>query len=312
MIATVTLNPSLDEWMQLPSLRVGCLNRASGFLRYPGGKGVNVSRVIHELGGKTVAFALAGGEDGLILRELMNRLSIRHEFVTILGCTRNNYKIRTTRPRALTEINTAGPRVSRGALRELQQRLLGHAASLRCAVLSGSLPPGVPPVIYQQWIRALRHRGVPIVLDASGDALRQGLIGRPWFIKPNREEAEELLHCRLQRLPQVVEAVQRLRRFGPDIVILSMGSAGALLACSAHEGVWLATPPAVTVDSVVGAGDSLVGGFLVGWAKGRSFLEAFRLGVACGAATAMTPGTELCHRTQVYRLLPRIRVRRLA
>ena len=103
MIATVTLNPSLDEWIQLPFLRVGRLNRAGGFLRYPGGKGINVSRVVHELGGKTVALALAGGQDGLILRHLMNELGIRHEFVEVPGSTRNNYKIRTMTPSALTE-----------------------------------------------------------------------------------------------------------------------------------------------------------------------------------------------------------------
>ena len=108
MIATMTLNPSLDGLMELPTRRPGRLNRAAGFARYPGGKGINVSRVVHELGGPTVAFALAGGEDGLILRELMNRLQIPHEFETLRGPTRNNYKIRTMRPQRLTEINTAG------------------------------------------------------------------------------------------------------------------------------------------------------------------------------------------------------------
>ena len=103
MIATVTLNPSLDEWMHLPSLRVGRLNRAAGFARYPGGKGLNVSRVIHELGGPTLAFALAGGKDGLVLRGLMRHLAIPHEFVTVAGSTRNNYKIQTAHPRVLTE-----------------------------------------------------------------------------------------------------------------------------------------------------------------------------------------------------------------
>ena len=313
MIATVTLNPSLDEWMELPSLRLGRLNRATGFVRYPGGKGINVSRVIHELGGRTVAFALAGGEDGLILRELMHRLSIPHEFVELRGSTRNNYKIMTALPRrVLTEINTSGPRVSSSTLRVLARRLFTRSPAPQCVVLSGSLPPGVPPTIYQRWIRALRRLSIPAVLDTSGAALRRGLLGRPWLIKPNRQEAEELLQRRLTGLSSVVRAAQQLARRGPALVILSLGREGALLASSAPAGVWVARSPAVSVDSAVGAGDSLVGGFLSAWARRQPLLEAFRLGVASGTATAMTPGTELCHRADVRRLLPRVTIWRVA
>lgn len=312
MIATVTLNPSLDEWLQLPTLRVGQLNRAVGFTRYAGGKGINVSRVIRELGGRTLALAIAGGEDGLILRELMRRLAIPHEFVAIRGLTRNNYKIRTTAPRVLTEINTEGPRVSAAALRQLQQRLLRRRRALKCVALSGSLPPGAPASIYAQWIRALRQRGIPAALDTSGAALRQGLAARPWFIKPNRAEAQELLQHRLERRSTLVNAARHLLQMGPSIVILSLGADGALMASSSPRGVWIARPPVVKVDSAVGAGDSLVGGFIIGWTRRQPLLEAFRLGVACGAASAMTQGTELCHAADVRRLLPRVRVRRLA
>ena len=180
MIATVTLNPSLDEWMALDEVRVGELNRAAGFARYPGGKGLNVSRVVHELGGPTVAFGLAGGEDGTILRQLMNRLGIRHRFGTVEGSTRNNYKIRTRRPRALTEINLPGPAVSPATLRGLKRELLAHRPRPVCVALSGSLPPGAASTTYRDWIRTLRRAGVPSVLDASGGALRQGLAARPW------------------------------------------------------------------------------------------------------------------------------------
>ena len=311
MIATVTLNPSLDEWVDLPTLRLGELNRSSGFIRYPGGKGINVSRVVRELGGRTHAVALAGGEDGAILRTALQRLSIPHEFVTISGSTRNNYKIRTERPRALTEINTAGPRVSSTAVRRLEHRLLTRRPRPRCVVLSGSLPPGASPSLYARWIRALRREGIPTVLDASGEPLRQGVRARPWLVKPNRQEAEELLRTRLTHLRHAVAAVQALLRLGPAIVILSMGRDGALMGCRSPSGIWLAHPPVVRVSSAVGAGDSLVGGFLVGWLRGAGFLEALRLGVACGAASAMTPGTELCHRADVRRVLPRVTIRRV-
>jgi 1-phosphofructokinase family hexose kinase len=312
MIATVTLNPSLDEWMELPSLRLGTLNRASGFARYPGGKGLNVSRVIRELGASTVAFGLAGGEDGTILLELMNRLSLRHVFVTVAGTTRNNYKIRTLRPRGLTEINMSGPEVSLATLRTLRRRLLTHRPRPSCIVLSGSVPPGVPASTYREWALTFRRLNIPCALDASGAALQQGLRARPWFVKPNRDEAEELLGRRLTGMRSVVKGVQELLRLGPAVAIISLGASGALMASAVPSGVWFARPPSVTVDSAVGAGDSLVGGFLTGWVQRRSLVEAFRLGVACGAATAMTPGTELCHRRDVQRLLPRVTLRRLA
>ncbi len=311
MIATVTLNPSLDEWMELPALRVGTLNRAGSFARYPGGKGINVSRVVHELGGRTCAFGLAGGEDGAILRHRLDQLGIRHDFVAVEGSTRNNYKIRTRAPRALTEINTAGPWVSRAYLQTVATRVLASRPRPACVVLSGSLPPGVPTVVYQRWIDASRRRNIPTVLDASGAALRQGVRARPWLMKPNRDEAQELLGRSIKTLAQASKAVIALRPLS-TMVILSLGKEGALMASALYEGVWYGRPPQVRVDSTVGAGDSLVGGFVVGWVKRQSMLEAFRLGIACGAATAMTPGTELCHRADVQRLLSRVTLSRIA
>jgi 1-phosphofructokinase family hexose kinase len=309
MIATVTLNPSLDEWVTLPALRLGRLNRASRVERYPGGKGINVSRVVHELGGRTVAFALAGGEDGAILSHRMHGLRIQHEFVTVAGSTRNNYKILTAGG-VLTEINTAGPHAPASALRALRRRLLRRPLP-RCVVLSGSLPPGVPASIYRDVIRSFRRLSVPAVLDASGAALRLGLSARPWLIKPNREEAEELLGRRLSTMDAVVDAVRALLRRGPHAAILSLGKAGAVLGALAPDGVWLARPPAVTVRSAVGAGDSLVGGVVTAWRRGATLLDAFRWGMACGSASAMTPGTELCRRRDVERLLPRVTIRRV-
>jgi len=317
VIATVTLNPSLDEWVELPALRPGRLHRATSFARYAGGKGINVSRVVHELEAATRAFALAGGEDGAILRTLLQRLAIPQAFVTLAGSTRNNYKIQTRAPRLLTEINTPGPRVPKTALRALERRLFRQRPAPRCVVLSGSLSPGVPHDLYRRWIRRLHRLGIPAVLDSSGAALRHGLRARPWLIKPNRHEAEELLQRRLSRMEDVADAASALTAQGPALVIISLGADGAVLAgrvgspVAALVQAWLARPPVVKADSAVGAGDSLIGGFLVGWARRLNLLEAFRLGVACGAATAMTPGTELCHRADVRRLVGRVTIRRL-
>ena len=315
MIATVTLNPSLDEWMQLDSLQPGRLNRAHDFARYPGGKGINVSRVVHALGGSTVAFGLAGGEDGLILRELLNRLAIRHAFVEVAGSTRNNYKIAVRRPRAVTEINTDGPRVSAAVLRALQRRLLRWSPRPVCVALSGSLPPGAPAATYRRWITMCRRRRIPVALDASGEALRHGLAARPWLIKPNQAEAETLAGRSLATPRRRVEAVREFVRRGATIVILSVGRDGALLGIRDAEApggasVWRGHAPVSRVDSSVGAGDSMVGGFLSSWARTHDALKAFGMSLACGTATAMTPGTELCHRRDVLRVLRRVVIRR--
>ncbi len=321
MIATVTLNPSIDTWIELPSLRLGALNRVSEAVRSAGGKGINVSRVIQELRSPTRAFGIIGGHEGVRFRKLLRALSIPSEMIAISGSTRNNYKIRTLHPRAVTELNTAGPQVSLATVQLLFERLLRHQR-LRCVVLSGSLPPGIPLQTYQHWIQALRTRHLPTVLDASGDALRLALAARPWLIKPNREEAEELLGEHLTGMNQLVRAVGRLLELGPEVVMLSLDADGALLGCGSttsqhHRSpsiaeIWLARPPKVTGDSSVGAGDSLLAGVLVRWAAGASWPEALRCGVACGAAAAMTPGAELCRRSDVERLLPRVTVRRLA
>ncbi len=309
MIVTVTLNPSLDEWIQLPTLAMGTLNRATGFARYPGGKGINVSRVIKELGERTLAVATSGGHDGVILHGLLRRLGIRCAVVPVEGSTRNNYKIRTVSPHGLTEINTPGPRVSATALDQVEQRVMGQQPRPTCVVLSGSLPPGVRSSMYARWIRRLQHRGIPAVLDSSGAALRHGVAARPWLIKPNRPEAEELLQTKLAHQTAIVRGVRELLARGVRLVILSMGREGAMLGSVSPSGLWMGRPPRVKSETAVGAGDSLVAGFLVGWQRTRSLVDAFRWGLASGAATAMAPGTQLCRRADVVRLVKQVRIR---
>jgi 1-phosphofructokinase family hexose kinase len=307
MIATVTLNPSLDEWVELPELKIGRLNRATGFSRYPGGKGINVSRVVHELGGRTVAFGVAGGEDGTMLSNRLDALGIRHRFIPVGGQTRNNYKILAGN--VLTEINTAGPAVTSAALQALRKALLRRPWP-RYAVLSGSLPPGAPAGIYRDWITACRRRRIRTVLDASGPALRAGLRAHPWMIKPNREEAESALGRRLSTTEEVKRGALELLNLGSETVVLSLGKEGAILVSRKTPECWLAKPPTVKTRSAVGAGDSLVAGLVTATSRGEPLPEAFRWGVACGAATAMTEGTQLCRRRDVMRLMARVRLRR--
>lgn len=310
MIATVTLNPSLDEWIHLPVLAVGGLNRSGPISRYPGGKGINVSRVVHELGGRTVAHGLAGGDDGHILEQALTRLSVPHRFLRVAGATRNNYKILAERPRSLTEINTAGPQASRATLAHVLRGVLTQRPRPTIVALSGSLLSQAPATVYRDWVHALQRAGTPVLLDASGSALRHGLSARPWAIKPNLEEAGEALGRPLRRWQDRIEAVRALRSRGIRVVMLSMGREGALCSADGLEGVWHAVAPSVRVVSAVGAGDSSVAGLLIGWLRRGDWHEGFRLAMACGAACALTPGTELCHRRDVRRLLPRVTLRK--
>ncbi len=308
MIVTVTLNPSLDEWVHVPRLRLGALHRTAQTARYPGGKGINVSRVVHELGLPTTALAVAGGDDGHILSHLLTQRHISHHFVTVRGSTRNNYQIQTDVPEAITQINGAGPRVSSGTLRQVARRIATLPRATQVLVCSGSLPPGAPPQTYATLLRAAHLRNVLTVLDASGPALRAGVAARPWFIKPNQQEAEALVGHALRTRAALINAARQLADKGPSIVIISLGAEGAVLAVRDSSMVWWALPPRVRVRSTVGAGDSLVAGFVVGWLKTQRVLDAFRLGMACGAATVMTTGTELCHAADVRRLRSRIRI----
>ncbi len=304
MIVTVTLNPSLDERVCLPTLRLGQLNRASCFERYPGGKGINVSRVVHELRAQSLAVAIAGGDDGHILSRLLDSHHIPHRFVHVNGSTRNNYQLDCDAPKQITQINTPGPTVSMAALARIRRLLDGLKFKTSCVVLSGSLPPGAPATTYQRLIRRLARLKIPTVLDTSGEAMKQGLLAKPWLIKPNRQEAEELLGRRLAGRRQVIRAAHQLAETHASIVVISLGGEGAVLA--SRDQLFVAQSPKVRVGSTVGAGDSLVAGFLLAWLKRRSLIEGLRLGIACGAATAMTSGTELCHREDVRRLLPRV------
>ena len=312
LIATLTLNPSLDEVYTVQRLDPHDLNRAEAMQRYPGGKGINVARVVHELGGATRAHGFAGGRDGQWLVDAMDQLGVPHHCTRIAGTTRNNIKLITRRPRQEFQINTPGPRIASAELRRLLRDMRVSYPRPAWWVFSGSVPPGVPTAIYRRLVAWARQQRIPCALDTDGPALRAGLVEQPAFIKPNRAEAQRVLGRRLRTIGEVGRAARAFTARGIEHVVISLGQEGAVLAVRATGEVWAASSPDVPVHSTIGAGDSLVGGFLFSLTRGQPGPEAFRHGVACGAACVMTSGTELCHRSAVARLLPRVRLRRLS
>ena len=293
-------------WLDVPRLRPDAVNRASRVHESPGGKGINVSRVLAALRQPTVALAIVGGQVGRTFGARLRGVGLPSILIRIPGETRRNYHLQSRRPSVLLKINTPGPQVTREAIRRLERHL--RILPLTDVILSGSLPPGLPLSTYARLIRLLACRRVRVVVDTSGPALRRSLSAKPWLIKPNREEAEALLGMRLTSRARVAEAAWSLVRRGPQAVLLSLGGDGAVLARRGNRLLW-AKPPRVAVRSSVGAGDALAAGFVAGHRLTGSFAEALRLGVACGTAAAMTSGPQLCRRAEVERLIPRIRLR---
>jgi len=310
MIYTLTLNPSLDRTITVSNLIIGqVINRAEEVRDDPGGKGINVCRVLHRLGKESLALGLLGGYTGKWVRELLNREGIHHDFLEIKGETRINILIYDRIKNRRLKVNEQGPEISPSELSQLQEKILHLYPLPEFLILSGSLPPGVPAYIYRQIILLVKSYGVKTVLDSEGLPLSLGAEGRPFLIKPNRQETEGLLGKKLRKRDDFLNAAFTLRQQGIELVSISRGVRGAILAC--QQGCWEAIPPSVTIRSTVGAGDSFLAGLVLSLTEKKDPAEAVRFAVAAGTASVLSPGTGLCQREQVEKLLSRVNVRRI-
>ena len=298
MIVSVTLNPCVDRVVFVPGLKVGDTNRVDRVETDAGGKGVNLSRVVAELGGKTIATGFLGGGNGAHIRHVLRAQGVHNSFVEIAGTTRVNTSIEAG-DGPPTTLNEAGPQISD----EEWHRLLAHCETLfhraDWVALGGSLPPGVPVDAFRALGELARREGCRVLLDADGEAMRLGLQMRPDLIKPNLREAERLLGKTLPDRAAAVSAARELRSMAENVIV-SMGKDGAALATA--DGVWLGSSPQVEPRSTIGSGDSLLGALLWALEDGCDWPEALRWGLAAGAATATTDGSEIA-RGPVVRLL---------
>lgn len=283
MIYTVTCNPALDLAVRLEGLQLGGLNRTAGATLVAGGKGVNVSRVLGELGERNVALGFVAGSNGGMLESAMEQMGVETAFIRLPeGQTRINVKLYGEQE---TELNAPGPVVSRqqaeGLLCELSRL---KEDDLLC--LCGSLPPGMDTDSYARMLKAAK--GVRAVVDTAGEALLCALAEHPWLVKPNRDELAALVGRELPTLDDVVAAAEWLCEQGAQNVLVSLGGDGALLCAAGKR--WYQPAPQGEVVGTVGAGDSLVAGFAAGWQRYGDMVQALRLGVACGSATACSEG----------------------
>lgn len=284
MIYTVTFNPSLDYIVDVENFRLGMTNRTCSEQMMAGGKGINVSIVLQNLGIENTALGFIAGFTGEEIRRQVSQIGICAQFISIPeGISRINLKLRSIDG---TEINGMGPTIGRAQLDALYEKL-DTLTDQDTLVLAGSIPASMPSSIYSDIMERLQEKGVTFVVDATKQLLLNVLRYKPFLIKPNNHELGELFGVTLSTREAVVPYARRLQERGARNVLISMAGQGAVLV--AEDGSVHLTPvPKGTLVNAVGAGDSMVAGFLAGWQEQHDYGHAFRMGVAAGSASAFS------------------------
>lgn len=305
MIYTVTLNPALDKTVEIPGMALDTVNRITEMRTDPGGKGINVSKVIAKLGGESCAAGILGGGSGKMLEKLLEGEPFATRFRFVEGQTRTNIKIIDREGHTNTDINEPGLTVTDADLDALLHELLAEIRPGDIVVLAGSLPKGAPQDTYRTWTAACKKAGARVFLDADGALLAEGLKAAPYLIKPNDDELSRLAGKKLETLEELTAEGRRLLERGIERVVISLGGRGALYL---RKGSTIyAEGLKVPVGSTVGAGDSVVAALAYAEAQGLSEEEAVRLSTATGAANVMCSGTQAAEREAVEALLPKVR-----
>lgn len=308
MILSITLNPCIDRTVFLSGLKAHDANRVVRTEIDAGGKGVNLSRVVGQLGAETVALGFLGGDSGEWVQSALTRQGVRTDFVKVAGETRMNVSIESG-DGPPTSLNERGPQISPQEWEALIQSCRKWAPRASWACIGGSMPPGVPEDGFATLVQVLREGGCKVVLDADGEPMRLGLAAKPDLIKPNDREASRLLGRVVAGTEAAVEAARELRESGIPWVVVSLGGEGAVLSCP--EGDFVAPAVQVEVRSTVGSGDSLIGGMVWALESGLPADQAFAWGLAAGAATAMTDGSSIANRDAIHELRSQAMVKRV-
>ncbi|WP_010531978.1 1-phosphofructokinase [Lentibacillus jeotgali] len=280
MIYTITLNPSIDYVVQVNQLNLGELNKMENAMMFPGGKGINVSRVLHELVYDTTALGLLGGFTGDFITDTLNNYGIRTNFTPIKGDTRINIKLKSG---IETEINGQGPEILPHEASELLYQL-EDITNQDTVVLSGSTPPSLTNDLQRQMLERIVEAGAGFVIDTTGAALKSALPYRPLLVKPNKDELAELFGVTLSNQEDVINYGKQLLDLGAKNAIVSMAGDGALLFT--EEDIYHGQAPKGHVRNSVGAGDSMIAGFAGKYTETADVMEAFRMSLAAGSATA--------------------------
>jgi 1-phosphofructokinase len=277
-IATVTLNPAIDQTVAIPNFAAGCVNRVVTYRSDAGGKGVNVAAFLADYGFAIAATGFLGRENPHLFKRLFQQKHISDHFIRIAGSTRTGVKIIDKIKQETTDINFPGQNPTPADVKALFDKMEILAANCTWFVLAGSIPAGTSPEIYGELIKAIAAKGVKVALDASGDGLRCAVQAAPTLIKPNMDELQEFTGRKLNNQQDVIGAARSLLDKGIQTVVVSMGAQGALFVES--NAVIRAIPPQVQVKSTVGAGDAMLSGMVAGKIENRSLSDCARLATA--------------------------------
>ena len=308
MIVTLTINPAIDRIVSIDRLAFEDRAYINSSRESAGGRGINVSSVIHSFGGETLAVLISGGDSGKRLKGLLAKCGYRIAVVPVQNEIRTNLTI-TDKHGLTVNLNETGPQLAKAEVARVERVVrdtLDHASWL---MMCGSIPPGVPPAFYGKLISMARQKKVKTLLHADGDALREGIAARPTVVSPNQQEAGRLLGQTLLTRTHYLEAAERIRQLGADSVVLTLGSQGAVGASA--DGLMEAIPPRIDAVCPIGAGDALMAAYA--WARERrtSVADALRWGVAAGTASARLPGMSFASLAQTREIYRQVEVRRV-
>lgn len=306
MIYTVTLNPSIDYVINMDQLLEGTVNRVSTEHFYAGGKGINVSQILNQHDVENVALGFVSGFTGEFIKQSLQEKGIHTNFISLpAGYSRINMKVKTLTEE--TEINGAGPQIPKEAIDSLYKQL-DQLTSEDTLVLAGSIPASLPDDFYEQIMKYIEKKQVKVIVDATKNLLLNVLKYRPFLIKPNHHEIAEMFNVKISSLDELLQYGERLKERGAQNVLISMGGEGAVLITENGE-VYRSNVPKGIVKNSVGAGDSMVAGFIAGYQKTNRYDEALRLGAASGSATAFS--SDVATREYIDQLVSEINVNQL-
>ena len=308
MIVTVTMNPAIDKTVEIDTLCPGGLNRIQRVEYDAGGKGINVSKTIKELGGESIAVGFLGGNSGRTIENVLNQKGIRNDFVWGEQDTRTNTKV-FEKSGELTELNEPGPVISPEQSQELLNKISAYASEGTLVILAGSIPSGVDSDIYAQIIRMVHEKGGKVLLDADGKLFRQALKAVPDIIKPNRVELEEYMGIDYRASEkELLDAAEKFLESGIETIAVSMGKSGAMFVRDGYQ----VKCPALSVKShsTVGAGDAMVAALAYAWDQKLGSEDTVKLCMATSAGAVTTVGTKPPSREVVDELINQVVIQR--
>ncbi|GAA3022383.1 1-phosphofructokinase [Tetragenococcus solitarius] len=304
MIYTLTLNPSIDYIVHVTQLKTGDVNRMTEDFKLPGGKGINVSRILQRIGSSSYALGFLGGFTGDFIEKWLIEEGIHSQFTKVKQDTRINVKLKAEEE---TEINGLGPDITEDEIKRLKFTLSELVKAGDIVVLSGSTPGSLRKGFYQELIQIIKENEAEFVIDTTGDDLLAALPEKPLLVKPNNHELAELYKTSLNSLDDIIIYGKKLLADGAKNVIISMAGDGALLIT--EDGTYLSNVLKHEVKNSVGAGDSMIAGFLGEFSQSKDPLEAFKWGVACGSATTFSD--DLATGNFIRKLLPEVTAKKL-